>query len=51
MTGPMKFGDYLKNRRAELGWTQPEAAAKAAQFHQTFPRSLLGPTVDAALAP
>jgi transcriptional regulator with XRE-family HTH domain len=25
----MKFGDYLKNRRAELGWTQPEAAAKA----------------------
>lgn len=28
-----------------------EAAAKAAQFHQTFPRSLLGPTVDAALAP
>lgn len=29
MTGPMKFGDYLKNRRTELGWTQPEAAAKA----------------------
>ncbi len=25
----MKFGDYLKNRRTELGWTQPEAAAKA----------------------
>ncbi len=29
MTGPMKFGDYLKNRRTELGWTQPEAAARA----------------------
>lgn len=28
-----------------------EAAAKAAHFHQKFPRSLLGPTVDAALAP
>ncbi|MBK6704808.1 MAG: helix-turn-helix transcriptional regulator [Caulobacteraceae bacterium] len=25
----MKFGDYLKNRRTELGWTQPDAAAKA----------------------
>ncbi|MBZ6377553.1 hypothetical protein B5C34_04335 [Pacificimonas flava] len=25
----MKFGDYLKDRRAEIGWTQPEAAAKA----------------------
>jgi transcriptional regulator with XRE-family HTH domain len=25
----MKFGDYLKNRRIELGWTQPDAAAKA----------------------
>lgn len=25
----MKFGDYLKHRRTELGWTQPEAAAKA----------------------
>lgn len=25
----MKFGDYLKIRRAELGWTQPEAAMKA----------------------
>ena len=29
MTGLMKFGEYLKNRRTELGWTQPEAAAKA----------------------
>jgi hypothetical protein len=26
-----------------------EARFKAAQFHQTFPRSLLGPTVDAAV--
>lgn len=25
----MKFGEHLKNRRSELGWTQPEAAAKA----------------------
>jgi transcriptional regulator with XRE-family HTH domain len=25
----MKFGDYLKHRRTELGWTQPDAAAKA----------------------
>ncbi len=25
----MKFGEYLKNRRSELGWTQPDAAAKA----------------------
>jgi transcriptional regulator with XRE-family HTH domain len=25
----MKFGEFLKNRRAELGWTQPDAAAKA----------------------
>ncbi|HVK80866.1 MAG TPA: helix-turn-helix transcriptional regulator, partial [Verrucomicrobiae bacterium] len=25
----MKFGEYLKNRRIELGWTQPEAATKA----------------------
>jgi transcriptional regulator with XRE-family HTH domain len=25
----MKFGEYLKNRRTELGWTQPDAAAKA----------------------
>lgn len=25
----MKFGDYLKQRRAALEWTQPEAAAKA----------------------
>ena len=24
----MNFGDYLKSRRTELGWTQPEAAAK-----------------------
>jgi transcriptional regulator with XRE-family HTH domain len=24
----MKFGDYLKNRRTDLGWTQPDAAAK-----------------------
>lgn len=24
----MQFGEYLKNRRTELGWTQPEAAAK-----------------------
>ena len=29
MTGPMQFGEYLKKRRTELGWTQPEAAAKA----------------------
>ena len=29
MTGPMKFGEYLKSRRTELGWTQPDAAAKA----------------------
>lgn len=25
----MKFGEYLKDRRTGLGWTQPEAAAKA----------------------
>ncbi len=25
----MKFGDYLKNKRSERGWTQPEAAARA----------------------
>lgn len=25
----MKFGDHLRLRRTELGWTQPEAAAKA----------------------
>jgi transcriptional regulator with XRE-family HTH domain len=25
----MKFGEYLRNRRTELGWTQPEAAARA----------------------
>jgi len=25
----MKFGEYLKNRRTELRWTQPDAAAKA----------------------
>lgn len=25
----MKFGEYLKTRRTELGWTQPDAAAKA----------------------
>lgn len=29
MTGLMKFGEYIKNRRTELGWTQPDAAAKA----------------------
>ncbi|MGE0743387.1 MAG: helix-turn-helix domain-containing protein, partial [Hyphomonadaceae bacterium] len=29
MTGAMKFGEDLKNRRTELGWTQPDAAAKA----------------------
>jgi transcriptional regulator with XRE-family HTH domain len=29
MTALMKFGDYLRNRRIELGWTQPEAATKA----------------------
>lgn len=29
MTRPMKFGEYLKNRRTELGWTQPDAAVKA----------------------
>jgi transcriptional regulator with XRE-family HTH domain len=26
----MRFGDYLRRRREEKGWTQPEAAAKAA---------------------
>lgn len=25
----MKFGDYLRQKREEKGWTQPEAAAKA----------------------
>jgi transcriptional regulator with XRE-family HTH domain len=25
----MQFGEYLKNRRTALGWTQPDAAAKA----------------------
>jgi transcriptional regulator with XRE-family HTH domain len=25
----MKFGDYLRQKRADLGWTQPEAAAHA----------------------
>lgn len=25
----MKFGDYLRQQRAERGWTQPEAAARA----------------------
>jgi len=25
----MKFGDYLRQKREECGWTQPEAAAKA----------------------
>ncbi len=25
----MKFGDYLRQKREESGWTQPEAAAKA----------------------
>jgi transcriptional regulator with XRE-family HTH domain len=25
----MKFGEYLKNQRTELGWTQPDAASKA----------------------
>ena len=25
----MKFGDYLRARREDKGWTQPEAAAKA----------------------
>lgn len=25
----MKFGEHLKNRRTELGWTQPDAASKA----------------------
>jgi transcriptional regulator with XRE-family HTH domain len=29
MTAAMKFGEYLKNRRTELGWTQPDAAAKS----------------------
>jgi transcriptional regulator with XRE-family HTH domain len=29
MTGPMKFGEYLKSRRVELGWTQPDAAKRA----------------------
>jgi hypothetical protein len=27
----------------------PEARAKAARFHEKFPKSLLGPTIDAAL--
>lgn len=31
----MKFGEYLKNRRVELGWTQPDAAAKA-QIEQSY---------------
>lgn len=31
----MKFGEYLKNRRTELGWTQPDAAAKA-QIEQSY---------------
>ena len=25
----MQFGEYLRRRRADLGWTQPEAAARA----------------------
>jgi len=25
----MKFGDYLRQKREDRGWTQPEAAAKA----------------------
>jgi transcriptional regulator with XRE-family HTH domain len=29
MTEGMKFGEYIKNRRTELGWTQPDAASKA----------------------
>ena len=35
MTAVMKFGEYLKNRRTELGWTQPDAAAKA-QIEQSY---------------
>lgn len=35
MTGRMKFGEYLKNRRTELGWTQPDAAVKA-QIEQSY---------------
>lgn len=35
MTARMKFGEYLKNRRTELGWTQPDAAAKA-QIEQSY---------------
>ncbi len=31
----MKFGAYLKERRTELGWTQPDAAAKA-QIEQSY---------------
>lgn len=31
----MKFGEYLKERRTELGWTQPDAAAKA-QIEQSY---------------
>lgn len=31
----MKFGEYLKDRRTELGWTQPDAAAKA-QIEQSY---------------
>ena len=29
MTCGMKFGEYIRRRRTELGWTQPDAAAKA----------------------
>lgn len=31
----MKFGDYLRQKREENGWTQPEAAAKA-QIEQSY---------------
>ena len=31
----MKFGDYLRQKREEHGWTQPEAAARA-QIEQSY---------------
>jgi transcriptional regulator with XRE-family HTH domain len=31
----MQFGDYLRQRRTELGWTQPEAAARV-QIEQSY---------------
>ena len=31
----MKFGDYLRRKREEFGWTQPEAAARA-EIEQSY---------------